>query len=41
VSGYGQEHDRASAFNAGFDPYFVKPLDTKELVKLLNEIDKE
>jgi CheY-like chemotaxis protein len=38
--GYGQGHDRASAFKAGFDHHFVKPADTKELVKLLNEIDK-
>lgn len=40
VSGYGQEHDRASAFNAGFDHHFVKPVDTKELLKLLNKVDK-
>ncbi len=36
VTGYGQEKDREDSMAAGFDHYFVKPIDTKELVSLLS-----
>jgi PAS domain S-box-containing protein len=39
VTGYGQEHDRATAFAAGFDYHFVKPLDTSKLVEVLATLD--
>ena len=35
VTGYGQEADRKIAFEAGFDHYFVKPVDLNKLVALL------
>jgi signal transduction histidine kinase/CheY-like chemotaxis protein len=35
MSGYGQEADRRAALAAGFDRYFVKPVDTDELAKAL------
>lgn len=35
VTGYGQETDRKIAFEAGFDYYFVKPVDLNKLVALL------
>jgi PAS domain S-box-containing protein len=38
VTGYGQEQDRRSARNAGFDHYFVKPVDASRLASLLNEV---
>jgi signal transduction histidine kinase len=38
VTGYGQEHDRANAFAAGFDYHFVKPVDTSKLATVLAEI---
>lgn len=31
VTGYGRKEDRETAFAAGFDHYFVKPLDTTKL----------
>jgi PAS domain S-box-containing protein len=37
ITGYGQEHDRAHAIEAGFDHHLVKPVDTAALVALLNE----
>jgi PAS domain S-box-containing protein len=40
VTGYGHEHDRNSALDAGFDHHFVKPVDTAALVSLLSGIDK-
>jgi PAS domain S-box-containing protein len=36
VSGYGQEVDRERALAAGFDRFFVKPLDESALDELLN-----
>jgi len=36
VSGYGQELDRERAFAAGFDRFFVKPVDEKALDEVLN-----
>jgi len=38
VTGYGQEHDRKSAIDAGFDHHFVKPVDTEVLARLLREV---
>lgn len=35
MSGYGQEADRRAALAAGFDRYFVKPVDADELVEAL------
>jgi PAS domain S-box-containing protein len=40
VTGYGQEHDRAHAREAGFNHHFVKPVDTNKLAQLLREIDR-
>jgi PAS domain S-box-containing protein len=34
-SGYGQAHDRAAGIAAGFDHYFVKPVDTGALFDVL------
>jgi CheY-like chemotaxis protein len=33
VTGYGQQHDRARALQAGFDRHFVKPVDLGELLQ--------
>jgi PAS domain S-box-containing protein len=41
VSGYGREHDRDSALAAGFDHYFVKPVDTAKLAALLGDISAQ
>jgi signal transduction histidine kinase/ActR/RegA family two-component response regulator len=38
MSGYGRESDRAAALTAGFDRYFVKPVDAGELARVLAEI---
>ena len=38
VSGYGQESDRRAAREAGFDHYFVKPLDIAELAQVLSRV---
>jgi signal transduction histidine kinase/ActR/RegA family two-component response regulator len=35
VSGYGRKEDREQALAAGFDDYFVKPLDTDRLMTLI------
>jgi PAS domain S-box-containing protein len=35
LSGYGQDHDQDEARQAGFDQYFVKPVDTGRLAVLL------
>ena len=37
LSGYGHERDRARALQAGFDEYFVKPVDTRRLLSQLSE----
>jgi CheY-like chemotaxis protein len=41
VTGYGQEQDRTSAFEAGFDHHFAKPVDASKLANLLIEISKK
>jgi signal transduction histidine kinase/ActR/RegA family two-component response regulator len=38
VSGYGRREDRDNAVLAGFDHYFVKPLETAKLMALLAEL---
>jgi CheY-like chemotaxis protein len=38
VSGYGQDQDRRAAFDAGFDKYFVKPLDIQHLIGALAQL---
>jgi CheY-like chemotaxis protein len=35
ISGYGLDQDREAARQAGFDHYFVKPVDTGSLAELL------
>jgi PAS domain S-box-containing protein len=35
ISGYGQEHDKERAWQAGFNAYLVKPVDMSELEALL------
>ena len=37
LSGYGHERDRARALQAGFDEYFVKPVDTRCLLSRLSQ----
>ncbi len=36
VTGYGRQEDRDKSAAAGFDHYFVKPLDTASLMALLS-----
>jgi PAS domain S-box-containing protein len=38
ISGYGQDNDRAISRVAGFDHYFVKPIDTLQLSEMLNQL---
>jgi CheY-like chemotaxis protein len=35
ISGYGQEHDKERAWQAGFNAYLVKPVAMSELETLL------
>lgn len=35
VTGYGQPQDRAKALNGGFDHFFVKPINTRDLLAVL------
>jgi two-component system, sensor histidine kinase len=37
LTGYGQQEDRRRALNAGFNAHIVKPVDPKELARLLSE----
>jgi PAS domain S-box-containing protein len=39
VTGYGHEQDKTNAATAGFDHYFVKPVDTTRLAALLSELN--
>lgn len=36
ITGYGQQQDKQTAIEAGIDHYFVKPVDTAELLRLLS-----
>ena len=38
TSGYGQEEDKQHALAAGFDAHLVKPIDFRELQRLLSEL---
>jgi CheY-like chemotaxis protein len=38
ISGYGQQSDREDAEGAGFDRYFVKPVDAEALLGALGEV---
>jgi signal transduction histidine kinase len=38
ISGYGQSSDRIDAEEAGFDRYFVKPVDAEELLGALTKV---
>jgi PAS domain S-box-containing protein len=41
ITGYGQEHDRRNAMDAGFDHHFVKPVDTVAILALLETINQQ
>lgn len=41
ITGYGQDQDRKTALEAGFNYHFVKPIDNAKLSSLLAEIDKQ
>ena len=41
VTGYGRREDKEKSDLAGFDHYFVKPLDPRELLKLINRLQPE
>jgi PAS domain S-box-containing protein len=41
VTGYGQEQDRRTAFEAGFDHHLVKPVDMDRLAALLAEVQEK
>lgn len=38
ISGYGQEHDQQAARDAGFDRYFVKPVNAAQLAQFLDGV---
>jgi PAS domain S-box-containing protein len=38
LTGYGQAHDRVLTKAAGFDHHFVKPIDTEQLSKVLEQV---
>jgi signal transduction histidine kinase/CheY-like chemotaxis protein/PAS domain-containing protein len=38
LTGYGQEHDRARARQAGFDEHMVKPVDPERLISVLESV---
>ena len=40
LTGYGQEPDRSTAFEAGFDYYLVKPVDIPKLFLILAKVGK-
>jgi DNA-binding response OmpR family regulator len=39
VSGYGQAEDRQRSREAGFDEYFVKPVDPEHLLALIAKLN--
>ena len=39
LTGYGQAHDRVMGKAAGFDHYFVKPINTHQLIKILEKLN--
>jgi CheY-like chemotaxis protein len=40
ITGYGQQFDRRNALRAGFDHYFVKPVDPTKLAASLADVRK-
>ena len=40
VSGWGRDHDRRRAKDAGFDAHLVKPVDPKQLAEILSDHDQ-
>ncbi len=40
ITGYGRDFDRETSMRAGFDFYFVKPIDTSKLEALLSELSQ-
>ncbi|MFO0789137.1 MAG: chemotaxis protein CheB [Pirellulales bacterium] len=38
VTGYGRAEDKAAVMNAGFDAHIVKPIDPKELIRVLGTL---
>lgn len=40
LTGYGQAHDRVLTKAAGFDHHFVKPIDTEQLAKVLEQVSR-
>jgi CheY-like chemotaxis protein len=40
VTGYGQHFDRRNALRAGFDSYFVKPLEPPKLLAVLAQFQE-
>ena len=41
ITGYGQQTDQATAMYAGFDRYFVKPVDSSGLFDLLARVAEQ
>jgi len=41
LTGYGQEQDRQRALEAGFDYYFVKPVDFSKLESLVKDLSRD
>jgi CheY-like chemotaxis protein len=40
ITGYGNEFDKESSMQAGFDEYVVKPADPNKIVTLLAKVHK-
>jgi signal transduction histidine kinase/ActR/RegA family two-component response regulator len=40
ITGYGSDHDRQAALQAGFDQHFAKPLDLRKLDRFLASVGK-
>ena len=41
ITGYGQHFDRSNALKAGFDHYFVKPIEPTKLLAVLGDFHKK
>jgi DNA-binding response OmpR family regulator len=41
LTGYGRDQDRAAALAAGFDAFFVKPVEISALLEALHELSSE
>ena len=40
LTGYGQQSDRASAINAGFDAHLVKPVRLEQLIAIISSVER-